>query len=61
MFLTFLPSGCFDCMSLLCHATQGEKLMARGSGVVKNDFLMLEKKEVIQLAKLVKAQIASGN
>lgn len=35
----------------------GEKLMARGSGVVKNDFLMLEKKEVLQLTKIVKYQL----
>ncbi|KAL3782704.1 hypothetical protein HJC23_012223 [Cyclotella cryptica] len=37
----------------------GEKLMARGSGVIKNDFLLLEKKEVIQLTKIVKMQIES--
>jgi len=35
----------------------GEKLMARGSGIVRNDFLMLEKKEVIQLTKLVRMQL----
>lgn len=38
----------------------GEKLMARGSGVVRNDFLMLEKKEVIQLSKIVRMQLSSG-
>lgn len=35
----------------------GEKLMARGSGVIRNDFLMLEKKEVIQLTKIVRMQL----
>jgi len=36
----------------------GEKLMTRGSGgVMRNDFLMLEKKEVIQLTKIVKMQL----
>lgn len=35
----------------------GEKLMARGSGIVRNDFLLLEKKEVIQLTKIVKMQL----
>jgi len=35
----------------------GEKLMARGSGIIKNDFLMLEKKEVIQLTKIVRMQL----
>jgi hypothetical protein len=34
----------------------GEKLMARGSSVARNDFLMLEKKEVIQLTKIVRLQ-----
>lgn len=33
--------------------------MARGTGVAKNDFLLLEKKEVIQLTKIVKMQIES--
>jgi len=33
----------------------GEKLMARGSS--QNDFLMLEKKEVLQLTKIVKYQL----
>jgi len=37
----------------------GEKLMARGSGISRNDFLMLEKKEVIQLTKLVRMQLGS--
>lgn len=32
--------------------------MTRGSGgVMRNDFLMLEKKEVIQLTKIVKMQL----
>ena len=35
--------------------------MARGSGSSRNNFLMLEKKEVIQLTKLVKMQLASAN
>lgn len=35
----------------------GEKLMARGSGVIRNDFLMLERKEVIQLSKIVRMQL----
>jgi len=39
----------------------GEKLMARGSGVIRNDFLMLEKKEVIQLTKIVRMQLGSHN
>ncbi|KAL7535682.1 hypothetical protein ACHAXR_010965, partial [Thalassiosira sp. AJA248-18] len=39
----------------------GEKLMARGSGVVRNDFLMLEKKEVIQLTKIVRMQLGAHN
>jgi hypothetical protein len=33
--------------------------MTRGSGVVKNDFLLLEKKEVIQLTKIVRMQLES--
>jgi len=37
----------------------GEKLMTRGSSVARNDFLMLEKKEVIQLTKIVKMQLGS--
>ncbi|KAL7546319.1 hypothetical protein ACHAWF_009648 [Thalassiosira exigua] len=38
----------------------GEKLMARGSGVVRNDFLMLEKKEVLQLSKIVRVQLGQS-
>jgi len=39
----------------------GEKLMARGGGGTnRNDFLMLEKKEVIQLARIVKMQLDSN-
>jgi len=34
--------------------------MARGSSMVRNDFLMLEKKEVIQLTKIVKVQLGSS-
>jgi hypothetical protein len=34
--------------------------MARGAGVIKNDFLLLEKKEVIQLTKIVKMQIETS-
>lgn len=37
----------------------GEKIMARGAGAARNDFLLLEKKEVIQLTKIVKMQIDS--
>jgi len=37
----------------------GEKLMARGSGIIRNDFLMLEKKEVIQLIKIVRMQLGN--
>ena len=39
----------------------GEKLMARGGSVAKREFLMLEKKEVIQLTKIVKMQLGSNN
>ncbi len=35
----------------------GEKLMARGGGINSREFLMLEKKEVIQLTKIVKVQL----
>lgn len=34
--------------------------MARGSSVARNDFLMLEKKEVIQLTKIVRMQLGSS-
>ena len=37
----------------------GEKLMARGGSVANKEFLMLEKKEVIQLTKIVKVQLGS--
>lgn len=39
----------------------GEKLMARGGSVASKEFLMLEKKEVIQLTKIVKVQLGSQN
>jgi len=39
----------------------GEKLMARGGSVGNREFLMLEKKEVIQLTKIVKLQLGSQN
>lgn len=39
----------------------GEKLMARGGSVANREFLMLEKKEVIQLTKIVKMQLGSNN
>jgi hypothetical protein len=44
---------------ILIISFQGEKLMTRGSSVARNDFLMLEKKEVIQLTKIVKMQLGS--
>ena len=39
----------------------GEKLMARGGGGGNKEFLMLEKKEVIQLMKIVKVQLGNQN
>ena len=39
----------------------GEKLMARGGSTGNREFLMLEKKEVIQLTKIVKLQLSLGS
>jgi hypothetical protein len=46
---------------ILIFSIKGEKLMTRGSSVARNDFLMLEKKEVIQLTKIVKMQLGSSS